>query len=201
MSDIESHLIEADGSQTVPMRNAPTGARARMIAWARRIEHKECDCIARLSPRKQLLQWFAISINHLGNGWLYAPLTLLVLLSEHPRRYWILLAAGLATICGHLAYPIIKRIARRHRPFSRNPALICLSRPLDRYSFPSGHCMTFTTVLLPIATAFPSSLPLIAGAWALIAWARLASAHHYPSDVLAGTLLGTLVAWPFTALV
>ncbi len=58
--------------------------------------------------------------------------------------------------------------------------------------------MTFTTISVPVVVAFPSMVPLVLVAWMLIAWARLASAHHYPSDVVAGTVLGALVAWPFT---
>ena len=29
-----------------------------------------------------------------------------------------------------------------------------------------------------------------------LAWSRLATAHHYPSDVLAGAALGLLVGYP-----
>ena len=71
-----------------------------------------------------------------------------------------------------------------------------LAQPLDRYSFPSGHCMTFAAVLFPVSLAWPGMFAGLLALWALIAWARLASAHHYVSDVIAGTTLGIVVAWP-----
>jgi undecaprenyl-diphosphatase len=59
--------------------------------------------------------------------------------------------------------------------------------------------MTVTCVLIPVTTALPH-LGAIAGAlWLLVAWARLAAAHHYPSDLLAGTVLGAAIAWPITS--
>jgi undecaprenyl-diphosphatase len=32
----------------------------------------------------------------------------------------------------------------------------------------------------------------------LMSWARLASAHHYPSDVAVGTALGVSVSYPIS---
>lgn len=200
MTDIDSRLAGVDSPSTQVPCGKPTAMSSRVAAWARQLEKTERECVARVSSRKPMVQHVAISLNVLGNGWLYPPVALLLLLSGNARRYWVMLAALLSAVCAHLLCPVIKRITRRQRPFSRDPSLVRLSRPLDLYSFPSGHCMTFTTVLVPVAVAFPGTVPLAAGAWTLIAWARLASAHHYPSDVVAGTVLGALVAWPFTVM-
>jgi undecaprenyl-diphosphatase len=200
MTNIDSHLAGVDSPSTQVPCSKPTGMSDRIAAWARQLEQTERECVARVSSRNPVVQHVARGLNYLGNGWLYPPVVLLLLLSGNARRYWVVVAALLPAACTHLLCPVIKRIARRQRPFSRDPSLVRLSRPLDLYSFPSGHCMTVTTVLLPVAVAFPGTVPLAAGAWTLIAWARLASAHHYPSDVVAGTVLGALVAWPFTVM-
>ena len=45
-------------------------------------------------------------------------------------------------------------------------------------------------------TAMALSVPIVA----LIGWARIAVAHHYPSDLFLGVLLGYVVAWPVSHL-
>jgi undecaprenyl-diphosphatase len=59
--------------------------------------------------------------------------------------------------------------------------------------------MTLTAVLLPIMHARPALWPFAAGALGVLAWCRLASAHHYPSDVLAGACVGAATALPVSA--
>jgi undecaprenyl-diphosphatase len=59
--------------------------------------------------------------------------------------------------------------------------------------------MTLTAVLLPIMHARPALWPFAAGALGALAWCRLASAHHYPSDVLAGACVGAAIALPVSA--
>jgi undecaprenyl-diphosphatase len=39
-------------------------------------------------------------------------------------------------------------------------------------------------------------MPFVVSIVVLMGWARLASAHHYPSDVAAGTVLGVSVSYP-----
>jgi undecaprenyl-diphosphatase len=62
-------------------------------------------------------------------------------------------------------------------------------------SFPSGHATTAMAASLALALLFPRFryLFLCLGFW--IAASRLFAGLHYPSDVLAGCLLGSLAAW------
>jgi membrane-associated phospholipid phosphatase len=74
---------------------------------------------------------------------------------------------------------------------------------IDAASFPSGHATAVATLALcAVLVAAPAWRPWVAlagGAWALaVAYATLALAWHYPSDVLAGFLLAG--AW-FSAVV
>jgi undecaprenyl-diphosphatase len=58
--------------------------------------------------------------------------------------------------------------------------------------------MTLSGVLVPIVIAWPS---IAVSAVALIlsmAWSRMATAHHYPSDVLGGVALGIVLAYPLS---
>ncbi|QPI47685.1 phosphatase PAP2 family protein [Massilia antarctica] len=130
---------------------------------------------------------------------MYLPLAAAIFFAQIRHPVAVLQAALLSTLIGHLFYRALKQRVARMRPFDRDPALQSLSKVLDKYSFPSGHCMTLTTALVPIAHAAPATVPLAVGALALLALCRLIAAHHYPSDVLAGIGLGAAIALPVSA--
>jgi undecaprenyl-diphosphatase len=134
-------------------------------------------------------------ISWLGDGWFWYALILSL-----PFIYGasVSLASAHMVITGAitlLLYKSIKHRAVRERPYITHAVINCVSAPLDRYSFPSGHTMhavAFTTVML---SYFPEwSSPLIAFA-SLIALSRVVLGLHYPTDVAAGALLGGAVAY------
>lgn len=137
-----------------------------------------------------------IAVNLLGNGWLYPLIGVALALSGLAHAWRIVAASLLATGASHAIYAVVKRVVGRRRPFERDSFLQPLARVLDRYSFPSGHCMTLTAVLTPIVHAAPALQPAAVAALVILSWCRLAAAHHYPSDVLAGIAAGAAVAIP-----
>ncbi|MBL3591568.1 MAG: phosphatase PAP2 family protein [gamma proteobacterium endosymbiont of Lamellibrachia anaximandri] len=137
-----------------------------------------------------------VLINHLGNGWIYLMGAAALLAWQGSSSQQALLAALLATGIAHCIYPTIKRRLARLRPCDLDPTLDLSIKAMDRYSCPSGHVMTATSVGIPLGFAFPSLVPMIAVAWILIAWARLALGHHYPSDLLVGALFGAAISLP-----
>ncbi len=143
---------------------------------------------------------FALLLNHLGNGWLY-PLLALVLWWLAPGQFvLVVLAAGGSAALAHVIYPLIKRKVARPRPFEADPSLTPLLPTLDRFAFPSGHCMTVTAVMVPITVVHAAMLPWAVLTCLLIALARLLAAHHYPSDLFAGMALGALASLPLVVL-
>lgn len=141
----------------------------------------------------RLLTW-------LGNGWMYPALALLLVCYE-PRVAWrLLLAGGLSASLCFLMYPRLKRRLGRLRPFHVDTSIEATSPPLDLYSCPSGHTMAATAVAIPLAVCFPGELTTIAIGWLLIAWSRVSSGHHFPTDVVAGLLIGTAIALPISLL-
>lgn len=102
--------------------------------------------------------------------------------------------AAVVAACGlsgsFLIVQWMKRLVKRFRPYLVMAEIKLMGKPLMDHSFPSGH----TTSIFSIVTAFALTFPSIAG-WfyglaTLVGVSRVYLGFHYPSDVLAGSLIG-----------
>ena len=105
------------------------------------------------------------------------------------------LAAG-STILGLGLFSLAKRLCNRPRPASVH---MVLAAP-DRFSLPSGHSTSVWAIAVSVALAVPVlGAPLLV--WAsLVAASRVVLGVHYPLDVVAGIVLGTLSALAMSAM-
>ena len=91
---------------------------------------------------------------------------------------------------------ILKPLVGRARPFTANPSIqLLVSKPAD-YSFPSGH--TAAAFAAVSALFFAGEKKIWKGALVLavlIAFSRLYLYVHYPTDVLAGVLVGSICGY------
>lgn len=128
--------------------------------------------------------------------WTIAALFLLLKKGERRRGLTIALAMIIGIITGSV---ILKHVFLRERPFNNPAGLLVLndlilSPPVDRFSFPSGHSITSfaaATGIFMWNRKFGAAALALAG---LIAFSRLYVYVHFPSDVLAGIVIGILCA-------
>ncbi len=120
-----------------------------------------------------------------------------LLLFAAGRRAAALLVVA-APLGAALANGLVKALVRRDRPE------LMLSTDASVFAFPSGHAAHSTAVVAAMAVVLLSVLgrrgaavtvvlAAAAAALGLVAATQLALARHYPSDLLAGALLGA--AW------
>ncbi|MGW2562926.1 phosphatase PAP2 family protein [Streptomyces sp. NPDC001514] len=106
------------------------------------------------------------------------------------RRDWL---RATALVGGaHLASIGIKWVVRRPRP--RLPAREPLVRTAGRYSFPSSHATAAAAAAVAFGVLRPAGRRLVSPLAAAMCVSRLVVGVHYPTDVAAGALLGTLAA-------
>jgi undecaprenyl-diphosphatase len=112
-----------------------------------------------------------------------------------PRLRRAAVAAGLSAGLGLALAQVVARLVDRPRPFVAHPAAVHLfTRHAADAGFPSDH----TTAAFAIGAALVlrhriwGTVVLVAAA--LLAVGRVGMGVHYPSDVLAGAVLGTLCA-------
>lgn len=134
-------------------------------------------------------------VNFLADGWMYLPLAAAIRAIDRGDPWRVLSQALVAALAAHAVHAVLKRALRRPRPFVRDPSVAARTRVLDRYSFPSGHCMTLLCVAVPLVHAEPVLWAAACGYAAVLGSCRLIAGHHYPSDVLAGFALGGSAGW------
>jgi undecaprenyl-diphosphatase len=100
----------------------------------------------------------------------------------------------IAGLLGTLIYKWLKGVTERPRPYQACPSICCLTAPLDRFSFPSGHTLHAVVFSLVATAHYPALGWLVWPFTVLVALSRLVLGLHYVSDVLVGALLGAAVA-------
>lgn len=87
-----------------------------------------------------------------------------------------------------------KNTYARPRPHEDNPALqLAVAKP-DGFSYPSGHATAAALHAALLAAAWPERASEFTAQIELVCLSRLYGGAHYPSDVVAGRLLGTTIA-------
>lgn len=154
-------------------------------------EWRWCVRWNRWAAQRAWLGFFGV-VSRLGDGvfW-YALIGVLALCGTTGR--FAALHMALTGLVATLLYRVLKRWTRRPRPYRAHPRIVAHVAPLDEFSFPSGHTLHATVFTLIALAWFPLLAPLVLPFAALVAMSRVVLGLHYPSDVLAAIVIGSLL--------
>lgn len=126
--------------------------------------------------------------------------------------FWLMLAAGfwffgneltigILVLLPFVIYPtllvnfVLKVALRRERPVHQEANLRPLVKVPSSRSFPSSHAAMSFAAAIFMSHFHPELWPLFFGLALLMSWSRVYVGVHYPSDVLAGTVVGIAMGW------
>lgn len=136
-----------------------------------------------------------IIITNMGNsGAVWLAVSVIMLFFRKTRKAGILsLAALLASFI--IDNVILKNLIARTRPYEVIPKLRILISKQGDYSFPSGHTGSSFASAVILYKTLPKKFGIPALTLAgLMGFSRLYLGVHYPSDVLGGAIIGSLIA-------
>ena len=170
-----------------------TGKAAYFLGQISQWDAALCVRINRTSRRRSIGRLFGW-ISRLGNGVFWYALMLALLLWDFQDALRPVLHMIVTGLTCTVFYKWIKGKTLRPRPFARNREIILSVSPLDQFSFPSGHTLHAVAFTLVALAYYPALGWLLVPFTVLVAMSRLVLGLHYPTDVLAGAVLGGLVA-------
>jgi undecaprenyl-diphosphatase len=172
-----------------PMMTPSSPAFARMQA----LDLSICRVLNRANGREHVGRFFAV-FSRLGDGVFWYTLMLLLPVIHGSSAIAVSAHMALTGVAGLLIYKWLKARTSRPRPFMVSDNIIRRVPPLDEYSFPSGHTLHAVAFSLVLLSHLPGWFWVVVPFSVLVAASRPVLGLHYPSDVLAGALVGALVA-------
>ena len=157
------------------------------------LEARCCLTLNQLARHGFVRHYFAI-VSRLGDGvaW-YAMLA--VLPAVFGWQAWREVThMAITALIAVAIYKFLKEGLVRERPCLSHVGIAALTAPLDRYSFPSGHTMHAVAFVTMLGQYFPEVATLMLPFSISVALSRVILGLHYPTDVVAGALLGWVIA-------
>lgn len=157
------------------------------------LDLKGCLYLNHWSQRISIRQFFK-GVSRLGDGAFWYAMLLAVWslqgLSYSVQMLYLIVGSGLGT----LIYKVLKKHTVRPRPYQVHQVIVLGERPLDHFSFPSGHTLHAVMATVCLGYVQPLLLWVMLPFTVLVALSRMVLGLHYPSDVMVGALLGAAVA-------
>ena len=164
-------------------------AKIRILA----LDLKGCVYFNHFSHSQRICYFFR-AVSRMGDGafW-YAMLGVTWWLKGWQFKSSILYIL-LGTLVGTAIYKILKTKTIRPRPYQVHQAIHLGERPLDHFSFPSGHTLHAVLATIVLGYITPMLLFVMLPFSFLVALSRMILGLHYPTDVVVGALIGAAVA-------
>ena len=168
----------------------------QMLSRMQAIDSGLCVTVSHTSQYRVIRQWFRM-ISRLGDGVFWYALMLLILVTQQAdgiKPVLHMLAAGLT---GTLVYKWLKAKTLRPRPYQVRQDVLMSGKPLDHFSFPSGHTLHAVAFGLVALFYYPVLAIVLIPFIVMVGLSRVVLGLHYPSDVLAGAGIGYVIAFAY----
>ncbi|WEK55122.1 MAG: phosphatase PAP2 family protein [Candidatus Cohnella colombiensis] len=143
---------------------------------------------------RNALNWLFHTLSWIAGATFSLSLSLIIALFASGIWSTVGWQAFAAIIISHIPVAIAKRSAPRLRPYQVFAQANTNSKPLKDPSFPSGHTTAAFAMLTPWMIAEPMLISALLPIGIGVALSRVYFGLHFPSDTIAGALLGSSTA-------
>lgn len=159
-------------------------------------QHERAWCLSanRWAARQAVRAYFR-AVSRLGDGLFWYSLMALLAFGDGWRGMGAAVHMAVVGAIANLLYRRLKRWTRRPRPFAADRRIKAWVAPLDEYSFPSGHTLHAVAFTIVALAYYPWLAALLLPFTLSVAASRVVLGMHYPSDVLAATVIGGALAY------
>lgn len=157
----------------------------------------ECRLFKKINRHFERKLWNAYfrTITNIGGAVLEILLVLFLLIFAHGQLRLTALACAVSLTISHIVVQVFKLCFPRKRPYLILDGTNHPINPLQDHSFPSGHTTAIFSVIIPLILFHPTLSLILLPVGFSVAVSRIFLGLHYPSDVLAGMLLGSVTGY------
>ena len=157
-------------------------------------EHQWCLRANTWAEQTWVRRYFQI-VSRLGDGIAWYLLGAVIVMAEGAQGVPAISHLLVMAVTTSLLYRYLKKWTKRPRPFANDNRIHVWTAPLDEFSFPSGHTLHAVSFTLVTLAYYPMLAAVLVPLAISIALSRVVLGLHYPSDVFAATVIGSVFAW------
>jgi undecaprenyl-diphosphatase len=151
-----------------------------------------CIAVNHTSQYRIIRNGFRV-VSRLGDGVFWYSLMILILITQGASAMMPVLHMALAGLAGTWLYKWLKGKTLRPRPYEVRQDIRLAGKALDKFSFPSGHTLHAVVFSFVALSYYPQLSSILIPFVVLVGLSRVVLGLHYPSDVVAGGLLGACI--------